>query len=242
MPACNTMYQKGRIAACREVLADEDSRLTLDKLMEYRESGSDRHRFIAEDYTETVDPSYFEQKFLTMGSDEVYLDVGVCDGQTIKDFVDRVHNRYKKIYGWEIDPNYIGKAKKVFKDERIEIVPYGAWDKAETMWMNLGGRSAQLDSNGETAIQCARIDDVCQGPVTFIKMDIEGAEQNALDGARETIRKYHPKLAVSVYHRQDDIWQIPLWLHELVPEYKLYLRHHRATPVDTVLYAIPDQG
>lgn len=75
--------------------------------------------------------------------------------------------------------------------------------------------------------------------VTFLKLDIEGAEMEALRGAGQIIRTQKPKLAVSVYHRRDDIWRIPMLLLSYVPTYRFYLRVYSFTGKDTVLYAIP---
>ena len=69
-------------------------------------------------------------------------------------------------------------------------------------------------------------------------MDVEGAEYNSLIGARETIVKYKPKLAISVYHRRDDIWRIPMLLLQYNPDYRFYLRIYSFTGNDTVLYAV----
>lgn len=77
-------------------------------------------------------------------------------------------------------------------------------------------------------------------PVTFIKLDIEGAEMDALIGARMSIKKWKPRLAVCVYHRREDLVEIPLYIHGLVPEYKMYLRHYSTCRAETVLYCIYD--
>ena len=74
--------------------------------------------------------------------------------------------------------------------------------------------------------------------VTFIKMDIEGSEYNALLGARETIVKDRPKLAVSIYHKKEDIWTLPSLILEMVPDYKLFFGHYSIAAAETVLYAI----
>lgn len=75
--------------------------------------------------------------------------------------------------------------------------------------------------------------------MSFIKMDIEGADLEALKGCQNTIRRYHPKLAISVYHKPEDIIEIPCYIKELVPEYRLYLRHYGNGDTETVLYALP---
>ena len=83
------------------------------------------------------------------------------------------------------------------------------------------------------------IDNVCwEDKVTFIKLDIEGSELEALRGAEKIIRRDKPRLAISIYHKPQDYFEIPLYIKELVPEYKLYIRHHKFNKNDTVVYAI----
>mgnify|MGYP002517000463 FL=1 len=73
--------------------------------------------------------------------------------------------------------------------------------------------------------------------VTFIKMDIEGAEMEALEGAKRTIKKNRPKLAISIYHKEDDLWEIPYYVLSRYPWSKIYMRHYSLTTNETVLYA-----
>lgn len=84
------------------------------------------------------------------------------------------------------------------------------------------------------------LDSVLSGrPCTYLKMDVEGAEREAIAGAEKTIRQYAPKLNVAAYHRSEDFFQLPLLIHALQPNYRLYLRHHPYVPAwDTNLYAI----
>ena len=74
-----------------------------------------------------------------------------------------------------------------------------------------------------------------------IKMDVEGSELDALEGAKQTILNNKPKLAVCLYHKTKDFIDIPNLIHNLVPEYKLYVRHHSFSVNETVLYAIPPE-
>lgn len=74
--------------------------------------------------------------------------------------------------------------------------------------------------------------------VTFIKMDIEGAELKALYGAANTIKTWHPKLAVCVYHKPEDLITIPQYIKSIYPMYRLYLRSYSPSGVETVLYAV----
>ena len=89
-------------------------------------------------------------------------------------------------------------------------------------------------------IEVCSIDNVIDDKVTFIKMDIEGSELEALKGAEKTVRSHKPKLAICLYHKIEDFWEIPLYINEIVPEYKLYAAHHHPDPdcYSTVLYAL----
>ena len=73
--------------------------------------------------------------------------------------------------------------------------------------------------------------------VTYVKMDIEGAELDALHGMEKMIKSDKPKLAISIYHKPEDLWEIPLYIYKLVPEYKFILRHHHHRIHETILYA-----
>jgi hypothetical protein len=96
-----------------------------------------------------------------------------------------------------------------------------------------------MDASGEIRIETDSVDHVCEGEkVTFIKMDIEGAELEALKGARNTICRHRPKLAICVYHRQEDLVTIPQYILSLHEDYRLYLRHYGDFCTETVLYAV----
>ncbi len=92
---------------------------------------------------------------------------------------------------------------------------------------------------GDSTIQVVALDDVLpRFAPTFIKLDIEGAEIDALNGAREMIRKHQPRIAACVYHLPEHLWEVPLLLKELVPEHRLHLRYHGFNGFDAVAYAI----
>jgi hypothetical protein len=116
------------------------------------------------------------------------------------------------------------------------------WNETTELKFNSEGTMASCVSDaGNTIVEVDTIDNILQGQrATFIKMDIEGAELNALKGAEQTIKKYKPKLAICVYHKADDFTTIPQYIKSLVPEYKLYFRVHRCSPQESVLYAVYD--
>ena len=134
--------------------------------------------------------------------------------------------------------------EKDFSDYRDTIVNQCALSNTdgEMAFDMRGTQSSRIltSENGESKhnfVKTAKLDSCINEPVSFIKMDIEGEEYNALTGARGLITKHRPKLAISVYHNDDDLTKIPLLIHEMVPEYRFYLRHHTPFHVDTVLYA-----
>lgn len=102
-----------------------------------------------------------------------------------------------------------------------------------------GEGSAKVASEGNDRIEVVSLDSYIKEKVTFIKMDIEGAELEALKGCQNTIKKYRPKLAISVYHKKEDIIEIPGYIMSLVPDYHFYLRHYSSGFAETVLYALP---
>lgn len=103
---------------------------------------------------------------------------------------------------------------------------------------NNGMYSKIVDYATADSISLVKIDDVQEcNDATFIKMDIEGSELQALQGAEKTIVKNKPKLAISIYHSNEDMLRIAEYIHELVPEYKIYMRAHNMGIAENVLYA-----
>lgn len=100
-----------------------------------------------------------------------------------------------------------------------------------------GTSASAVSEAGEVSVETETVDRAAPD-ATFIKLDIEGAELEALRGAAETIRRNRPKLAVCVYHKPGDLFKIPLFIKSLVPEYRLYLRQHQPVACETVLYAV----
>lgn len=108
----------------------------------------------------------------------------------------------------------------------------------------MGGGSSIICDDGEVSISAVTIDETIRkgDKVTFIKMDVEGAELESLKGAKEIIIRDKPKLAISIYHKPEDMAAIPLYIKRLVPKYKFYIRHHSNGSSETVLYAIMEEN
>ena len=121
----------------------------------------------------------------------------------------------------------------------IDTYKIGAWSESAYLTFEENEDSSKINNEGSTKIKVNAMDNMfLEQPVSFIKMDIEGAEKEALMGAKKIIQKYKPKLAVCVYHKPEDIVRLPLLINEILPEYKIFLRHYTEFHIETVCYAI----
>ena len=191
--------------------------------------------------------------FNTINVNEIYIDLGAFVGDTIERFIYNMNGIFKKIYAFEIGINQfeamnirINRLKKewAINDDNIILINAGISSKVSEFYINSDGimSSNRLSKIGDSTIKSYSIDNYFNDiPVTFIKADIEGEELNMLKGAINSIKKYKPKMAISVYHKPDDLLTIPQFIKELVPEYNLSLRHHSIGFDETVLYCWTDQ-
>lgn len=194
------------------------------------------------------EPQYFPQDVFSVSENECFVDGGAYTGDTLEEFLRLYGNRFRAYHAFEMDcENYeklrqkCGRLEKNARD-RIHCYQIGLWDKNETLTY---GRNSSDDSysiyNSQDveAVETVSLDEyLAEEKITFIKMDIEGAEWRALQGAKKIIAFWKPKMAVCVYHRLEDMWKIPVFLKNLVPEYKIALRHHaRYWVSETVCYA-----
>ena len=190
-----------------------------------------------------LDELYFEETIIHFGPYETFIDAGAFDLDTSRRFIQNCKKRHVekyKVYAFEPDRNEYADSKRSLTDEPIELYNYGLWSEETTLsFSNIGhGGSKITDGETGTQIQTVALDSFVKEPVTFIKMDIEGAELEALKGAAETIKTNRPKLAVSLYHKDEDLIELPMFIKQLVPEYRLFVRHYANTIYDTVLYAV----
>lgn len=197
---------------------------------------------LGKDIAEIESRIYFDLPALPKSNYEVFADVGGYDGASSLSFCQWAEGNYKvKIF----EPNVESQEKckeKLAGYTGIEIIPKGLWNEEKTLKFLLNDSESKIIDKvgkGINVIPVTTLDKAFNGePVTFIKMDIEGSEYNALLGAKNTIIQYKPKLAISVYHKPEDIIEIPKLLLEYNPEYKFWLRHYSMTWFDSILYAI----
>ena len=173
--------------------------------------------------------------------EEVFVDGGCFDGSNSLDFINWCSNGGGgDIYAWEPDSDNLEKCKETFeKNElRYQLIPKGLWSEAKNLKFKMGGASSAISDSGDIVVTVDSIDHLIDRPVTFIKMDVEGAEYQALLGAKNMMAKYKPKLAICVYHKREDIWELFQLIHEINPGYRFYIRHYSFGDVETVLYAL----
>ena len=227
-----------RYAALAARLADDFSRQVLDAAIGYRLTCD---AAVLEPIVEW--DLYGPANLLTYGEHEVYIDGGSFDGDSIRLFIDRVGGRFDRVLAFEPDPATFERLTANFRTEpRVEPINKGLYGRTTTLRFDDAGTRASGLVAGETgiAVPVTSIDEVLgNDPVTYIKMNIEGAEQEALKGARRALARCHPKLAISAYHRAADLWQIPELVSELDPRARLYFRQHDGGVIETVLYALP---
>lgn len=175
--------------------------------------------------------------------EEYVIDCGAFDGKTEEMFYNWGGGHVKKIYAFELDP--INKNKCLqFYDEKglndiVEFINKGTSNRNESILLDdasLGSCASRIGT-GAMEAKVTKIDDEVEGKVTFIKMDIEGAELDALHGAARTIQSQKPRLAICLYHKQNDMYDIPSFLLSLVKDYRFIIRHYSSNPWETVLYA-----
>ena len=232
--------KKEELGKVYDMLEDDFSRDTLKGLLNYRRTGKASYLKGL-----VVRPQYFQKDILSPVEDEVFVDGGAFQGDTVDSFVKNfAGGGYKRIYSWEPDEfNLKTLRKKQEKYKNLTVLPYGLWSGKTELYLDQMGNSNSTVTTeageGTRSLKVDSIDDLCSGDkVTFIKMDIEGSELEALKGAKNVIMRDKPRLAISIYHKPEDLYEIPFWIRSVMPEYKLYVRQHSRSWTETVLYAI----
>jgi len=187
---------------------------------------------------------YFPLELCPLIDREVFVDCGAYDGDSIRSFLDQPKKSFQRIYGFEPDPANFGKLEKEvsLRLERESITLQRAAVGAQTGTVTFSGDGNEASSvgKGDMVVNCVALDEALSGTQpTYIKMDIEGAELDALNGARKIIQRYSPVLAICTYHLQDHLWKIPLLIQSINPNYSFFLHPHLLEGWDLVCYAIP---
>ena len=191
-------------------------------------------------FTNNFKEQYFDKDIIPHIKNITFLDGGGYVGDTVPNIISYFYD-YKKIY--LIEPNilHINIAKRDLKDIRdIEFINCGLSNKKiENQDNNLSQNNCNHNYQGENL---NTIDNILDGAkIDFIKLDIEGAEQDAIEGATYTIQTHSPILAICIYHKAEDWYKVPQKMLNINPNYKLYLRHYMEGIYETVLYFIPNK-
>ena len=218
------------------LLADEQSRRVYKNVLSFYRTG---RISLLDEITTGKDEAFGD--ILKLNGNEVYVDLGAYNGDTIDEFLKYSNGSYRKIVALEPNAKNFEKLKAHCADmEKVELWQLGAYSRNTVLkFNNKAGRNSAIAGSGvETHV--AAVDSIlCGTAASYIKADVEGADYDTLLGMQKTLKNYKPQLNFSAYHRFEDIFRLPLLINELNPDYKIHLRHHPYIPAwDTNLYCV----
>lgn len=241
---CNYLWQDSQYARkhlkefqkARDLFEDTISQKTFDDYLKIYDGD------IFGDLENIVDGTYYND-LTSVVSGGAFVDCGAYNGDSVLAFVSH-YGRDRKIFAFEPDrANYDLMVKKL---QGLEFIPIcaGVWSTDTMMHFSATkDMSSNVRWDGDIQICMKTVDEVVKGEtVSFIKMDVEGSELEALKGSAQTIKRDMPILAISAYHKQEDLITLPRFIHSMENDkfyYKLYLRHHGCTIPELVIYGIP---
>ena len=242
----NLLEQRHDVAAAFELLYDDLSRQSFVEQIQLR---------LRADFACIGAPFPGDQYFpglFSLTADECFVDCGSYTGDTIQSLISQPGisqpgSGFRKVIAFEADPENFDRLTKWIATLEAPVASrisalnaaVGA-QRGNLRFRANGDDGARLAADGNVVVECVPIDDLLfESAPTFIKMDIEGAELDALEGASRSIRTHRPILSICAYHKQDDLWRIPLFIQSLVEDYRLFLRPHYSDGFDLVCYAIP---
>jgi len=234
--------RRDRVREAYGLMADDESRREFLREMQWRMdldfSGSPPR---------PMSGQYFPPDLLKFSGADVFFDCGAFDGDTVTRFLEVTEGSFGKILAFEPDPrNLDALARSVGAlssdvQGRVELHGVAVGARAERVRFDAEGLSSSgVDPCGAIEVQGTTLDAFLgRERPTYIKMDIEGAELDALRGGERLIRESTPALGICVYHRPEDLWEIPLFISALSPAYSLHLRRYAEIPWELVCYGIP---
>lgn len=213
-----------------EMLSDEWSQKVFLNTLNFKVSGKVSY---LKEITTPVSEVY--ETIIQPKPNDVYIDLGAYNGDTISEYLRFAKGDAKRIIALEPDIKNLARLQKRVEEEQIKNVEahhMGAWDCEDVLhFASRGGRNSMLDKKGMVEVKANSVDNLLGGEgATTINLDVEGAEAKAIWGCRKTIETYHPKLMISAYHKNEDLFTLPLLVKSFYPDYKLYLRHHPYIP------------
>ena len=237
LPVCHGLPPRKVQSTIAGTIEDEESLLEWCDQYEFREKPDYDLQRPPSDIKDIYFPGFIKRR-----DDEHYADCGAADGDTIKEFLKR-WPQWGSITAFEPDRKNWEKLYAAF-DNTPSI--YGRLAAVTDVpglrsFVESGDYSSHL-GEGQWKTACVRLDDEgWHNPPTYIKMDIEGAELEALWGARRILKEHSPVLAICAYHTSDHLWQIPLLIHAIQPDYQLFFRRYAEGAFELVWYAVPPE-
>lgn len=212
------------------LLSDELSRKTFLNVLDFKISGKLSY---LKEITSPVSEVY--NSIIRPRETDDYIDLGAYTGDTVEEFLKAAGGRCSSILAMEPDRKTFLKLKKRIEAlglTNITAINAGSYDRKGTLLFDArAGRNSSFQGETGTPVQVYSVDELLGGkPASVIKLDVEGAEEKSLMGCRNTIQNFHPRLMVSAYHRNSDLFRLPLLVHSIYPEYRVYLRHHPYIP------------
>lgn len=191
-----------------------------------------------------AEEQYFDKEIIKLKENEVFCDCGSFTGDTLENFTALSGGKYKKYIAIEADKDSFAELNnKVVENgyRNVDTYNIACWNEKTVLKFQPAQTSGHIADQGEIFVSADALDNILiDDPITFLKMDIEGAEEMALKGARRVITEYKPTLAICLYHSLQDYYKLPLIMNELNKEYTFYIRHYKdLADVETVCYAIP---
>ncbi|MGN0710466.1 MAG: FkbM family methyltransferase [Anaerovoracaceae bacterium] len=189
---------------------------------------------------------YVPTDIMSLKGKETIVDCGAFTGDTLEYFISDIgYIGFEKYICFELSKfNFEKLTERVSHlteelKSRVQLINKGVADRSMKISYTGEISGTHISEVGETEGEITSLDEALgEEKVTYLKMDIEGCEVSALKGAEMLIKNNKPKCAICVYHQATDLWEIPILLKEMVPDYKLYLRHHQTVQTDTVCYAV----
>lgn len=251
----STIFYKqnaGRVRNVIRLLADEESKDVFKQMIRFR--CFSRYKQLPH---YTVRTQYFGNDFFTYGEEEVFVDCGAYDGDSVQAFKKMMKKKRLgggyRIVAFEPDKKSFHNLMRNHPD--ITGIQAGVWKEDGYLAFSSQGcatsvfEAAKADAGvpaeepAASKVPVRSIDHTyeCQD-ATFIKMDVEGSEYYAIEGAKTVICKNKPKLAICIYHSDEDMLRLIEKIHEMVPGYRFYIRQHSNTIYETVLYAVYEKN
>lgn len=231
------LNHKDELNTARNLLSDDESKHIFDNIIKYRLSGKIEYLFSAQSDCEEIQNNILSNQIY-----KTFLDCGAYTGDTAAEFI-RLCPNAERIFALEPDLKNFDKLKRNMQNEhRVISINKGAWDKSEKVEFSVGaGRGASTKKSSKSVILdfCAPDELFADEKIDYIKYDVEGAEEKAIVGSKKIISEQSPDMLVSLYHRSEDIFKLPLLVNSINKEYKFYLRRFRYIPDwDLNLYAV----